>query len=162
MLEIKASEAAEQRAQRDEVRALAKTLIADHEKIGDSMKTMLAGSDLSAPAALDSAHQAKLNDVVGADADNFDKNFMDFQEEAHESAVSLFERYARDGDNDKLQTFASTTLPVLRGHLAQVRKIREGFDLGDDFLGLGSGDDEADAPAGDENMTTETPDEPSN
>jgi putative membrane protein len=39
------------------------------------------------------------------------------QVSAHEDAVSLFERYAKGGDNAKLKDWAGKTLPNLQYHL---------------------------------------------
>ena len=39
------------------------------------------------------------------------------QVDAHKSAVSLFQRYAKGGDNTKLKDWAQKTLPTLQHHL---------------------------------------------
>jgi putative membrane protein len=36
---------------------------------------------------------------------------------AHKDAVSLFERYAKGGENTKLKDWAGNTLPALQHHL---------------------------------------------
>ena len=44
---------------------------------------------------------------------------------AHEKAISLFEGYAENGDNQALRQFASETLPVLRRHEERIKGIEE-------------------------------------
>jgi putative membrane protein len=39
------------------------------------------------------------------------------QVDAHKSAVSLFQRYSKGGDNAKLKDWAQKTLPTLQHHL---------------------------------------------
>ena len=39
------------------------------------------------------------------------------QVSAHKDAVSLFERYAKGGENSKLKDWAGKTLPALQHHL---------------------------------------------
>ena len=39
------------------------------------------------------------------------------QVSAHKDAVSLFERYAKGGENSKLKGWAGKTLPALQHHL---------------------------------------------
>jgi putative membrane protein len=66
---------------------------------------------------MDSSHQSKLDklkDMKGAD---FTKQYRSLQVSAHKDAVSLFERYAKGGDNEKLKSWAAKTLPDLKHHL---------------------------------------------
>ena len=45
------------------------------------------------------------------------------QVSAHKDAVSLFERYSKDGDNPDLKAFASKTLPALKEHLQMAQNL---------------------------------------
>jgi putative membrane protein len=47
------------------------------------------------------------------------------QVSAHEDAVSLFERYSKRGDNDKLKDWAGKTLPALQHHLEMAQAINQ-------------------------------------
>lgn len=138
-LEIRVSELAATKSQRADVKALAAMLVTDHTKAAAELKR-LAGAAFTVPSALDGAHQMKFDDVNSAPADSFDRDYLDLLEESHEAAVARFTDYAEDGDNAGLKSFAAATAPVLQGHLEQVRNIREGFDPGDDMMGLGSGE----------------------
>ena len=44
---------------------------------------------------------------------------------AHKDAVSLFERYAKGGDNATLKAFAAKTLPHLREHLKMAEDLTQ-------------------------------------
>jgi putative membrane protein len=46
------------------------------------------------------------------------------QVDAHENAVSLFERYAKGGDNAELKAFAAKQLPHLQEHLRMAKDLR--------------------------------------
>ena len=48
------------------------------------------------------------------------------QVSAHKDAVSLFERYAKSGDDPKLKDWAGKTLPALQHHLQMAQDL-EGF-----------------------------------
>ena len=52
-----------------------------------------------------------------AKADDFAGVYDPMQVSAHKDAVSLFERYAKSGENAKLKNWAGTTLPALQHHL---------------------------------------------
>jgi hypothetical protein len=42
---------------------------------------------------------------------------------AHEDAVSLFQRYAKGGDSETLKSWAATTLPALQHHLEMAKAL---------------------------------------
>ena len=42
---------------------------------------------------------------------------------AHKDAVSLFERYGKEGDNAELKAFANKTLPHLQMHLKMAQEL---------------------------------------
>lgn len=154
MTEIQTGEMAEARAQRPEVRSLAEKLVTDHTAAAAALKT--AASEYTVPSLLDQAHQAKIDDINNSDTESFDRDYLDLQEEEHEQAVALFEDYSLNGADPELKAFAATTLPTLRTHLEGVREAREGFDVGDDAMGLGSGNaDSNETPEGED--TTNDP-----
>jgi putative membrane protein len=45
------------------------------------------------------------------------------QVSAHKDAVSLFERYAKGGDNAKLKDWEGKTLPALQHHLEMAQNM---------------------------------------
>jgi putative membrane protein len=45
------------------------------------------------------------------------------QVSAHKDAVSLFERYAKGGDDAKLKDWAGKTLPALQHHLEMAQEM---------------------------------------
>jgi putative membrane protein len=48
----------------------------------------------------------------------------------HKDAVSLFERYAKGGENAKLKDWADKTLPTLRHHLEMAQDLAAGKTVG--------------------------------
>jgi len=71
---------------------------------------------------LDAKHKADLDSLQNA-KDAVDKPYVQLQRDAHSEAVTLFESYAKDGDNAQLKTFASETLPTLKMHQEMIEKI---------------------------------------
>jgi predicted outer membrane protein len=66
------------------------------------------------PTALDDSSQKKLDMLRNAKPEDFASDYDPMQVSAHKDAVSLFERYAKGGDNAKLKDWAGKTLPVLQ------------------------------------------------
>ena len=50
------------------------------------------------------------------------------QVSAHKDAVSLFERYAKSGDDPKLKDWAGKTLPALQHHLQMAQDLKNESD----------------------------------
>lgn len=64
----------------------------------------------------DSAH-SKLDKLKGESGKDFSSDFDSMQVSEHKDAVSLFERYAKGGENPDLKSWAGKTLPALKHHL---------------------------------------------
>jgi putative membrane protein len=58
-----------------------------------------------------------------AKPDSFASDFDSMQVSAHKDAVSLFERYAKSGDDPKLKDWAGKTLPTLQHHLEMAQDL---------------------------------------
>lgn len=144
VFEIRSSEIARQRAQSEPVRSFAQTMISDHGRAGERLREAARQARIEVPTDLDERRRQQLAELTEADPNEFDARYLDFQEEAHEEAVDLFESYAQSGRNPALRSFASNTLPDLRRHLDRVREIRGALDTGEDFLGLGPAENRGD------------------
>ena len=125
--EIESSQLAVTQSMRPEVKDFAQMMIADHTKIGDTLKQTLAASklDLLPPKSLDKEHQETLDGLKSASASMFDNLYIQAQTDAHEEAVSMFVNYAQDGDNDNLKQFAANTLPTLERHLEKIQSFKK-------------------------------------
>ena len=118
MLEIQAAKIAETKGNAEE-KKFAEQMVTDHTKTSADIKEMVTSGAVKAdiPASLDSASQKKLDELKDAKADDFAGIYDPMQVSAHKDAVSLFERYAKSGENAKLKNWAGTTLPALQHHL---------------------------------------------
>ena len=106
-------------------KSFAQTMISDHTKTSTDLKAMLGKGETQAtlPTAMSSSQQSmidKLQNLHGAD---FDKLYHSDQVSAHKDAVSLFQRYGKDGADAKLKTWASTTEPALEKHLEMAQSL---------------------------------------
>lgn len=115
MFEVQSSQIALDQAESDHVRTFAQEMVNDHEAANETLKSIAAQAGIEVPAQLDQKHQAKLEKLQAADA-NFEKQYVNMQVEAHDTAIKLYETYARDGDNEALKEFAQQTLPTLEEH----------------------------------------------
>jgi putative membrane protein len=123
MLEIDAAKIAQDKGNADE-KKFAEQMITDHTKTSTELKGLVP-PDLSSaiPTSLDDSSQKKLDKLKDTQASDFASQYDPMQVSAHEDAVSLFERYAKGGDNAKLKDWAGKTLPVLQHHLQMAQQL---------------------------------------
>jgi putative membrane protein len=117
VFEIASNKLAEDKGNASE-KSFASTMVTDHTKTSTELKTMISSGKVKAdvPAELDSSHQSKLDKLKGESGKDFSSDFDSDQVSAHKDAVSLFERYAKGGDNADLKDWAGKTLPTLQQH----------------------------------------------
>ncbi|MEI9804623.1 MAG: DUF4142 domain-containing protein [Pseudolabrys sp.] len=124
MTEIAASKIGQERGNAEE-KAFAAQMITDHTKTSTELKGLVASGDVKAdiPATLDNGSQSKVDKLKNAKPEDFSSDFDSMQVSAHKDAVSLFERYAKGGDNPKLKDWAGKTLPALQHHLEMAQNL---------------------------------------
>jgi putative membrane protein len=125
MFEIESSKLAEAKASAPS-KEFAARMIADHTKTSSELKALINNGEVKAelPTALDSSHQSKLDKLKGLNGEDFLKSYNDMQRDAHKDGVSLFERYAKGGDDVKLKDWAAKTLPHLQEHLTMAQNLK--------------------------------------
>ncbi|WP_426435588.1 DUF4142 domain-containing protein [Bradyrhizobium genosp. P] len=123
MTEIEASKLAQQRGNAAE-KTFARQMITDHTETSGELRTMAPGNAKTVlPETLDSSSQDKIDKLKNAKPDDFSSDFDAMQVSAHKDAVSLFERYAKGGDDPKLKDWAAKTLPTLQHHLEMAQNL---------------------------------------
>jgi putative membrane protein len=133
MFEIQSSQFAQERGNARE-KTFAATMIKDHTKTTDDLKSMVSSGEVKAelPTALDSPHQSQLDKLKSLKDADFSSRYDQDQLSGHKDAVSLFERYAKSGDNPQLKDWAGKTLPTLRHHLEMAQDLTAGQTVGRD------------------------------
>lgn len=102
-------------------------MITDHTKTSTELKQLVSSGKAKAdvPTVLDSSHQSKLDKLKDASGKDFNSDYASDQVSAHKDAVSLFERYAKGGDNSDLKDWAGKTLPTLKHHLEMAEGLKD-------------------------------------
>ncbi|GAC1617710.1 MAG: DUF4142 domain-containing protein [Bradyrhizobium sp.] len=126
MFEIESSKLAQQKGNAAE-KTFASQMVTDHTKTSTELKGMVTGGKVKAdlPTALDSSHQSKLDKLRGESGKDFSSDYDTVQVSAHKDAVSLFERYAKGGENADLKNWAGKTLPALKHHLDMAQSLKK-------------------------------------
>src|SRR6202166_1289963 len=124
MFEIDSSKLAQDKGNASE-KKFAAQMITDHTKTSTELKGLVSSGKVKAevPTALDSSHQSKLDKLKDESGKDFSSDFDSIQVSAHKDAVSLFERYAKGGENADLKAWAGKTLPTLQHHLEMAQAL---------------------------------------
>lgn len=124
MFEIRSSELALERGDAP-TKQFAQQMIDAHKKTTAELKGLITSANLQVtpPTAMDSAHQEMVDDLAKLQGKEFVEEYLDDQVDAHEDAISLFERYADGGENAALKDWAGKTLPALKHHLDMAKKL---------------------------------------
>ncbi|WP_425284396.1 DUF4142 domain-containing protein [Methylocapsa palsarum] len=125
LFEIQSSQLAKQQAT-GPVATFADQMIQDHTKTSNELKMLAQDPSVKVdvPLALDASHQKTLDSMKDAEGVNFIRTYANDQASGHKDAVSLFERYAKGGENAALKQWAARTLPALKHHLEMAEGLR--------------------------------------
>jgi putative membrane protein len=126
MFEIESSKLAQDKGNAPE-KTFASQMVTDHTKTSTELKGMVSSGKVKSelPTALDSSHQSKLDKLKSESGKDFSSDFDSIQVSAHKDAVSLFQRYAKSGDNADLKAWAGKTLPALKHHLEMAQNLKK-------------------------------------
>jgi putative membrane protein len=128
--EIQSSQLAKDRTQSGELRSFAQQMISDHTKAGEDFKSAVGTANVSPPPERpDARQQLTLSKLRNAQGSAFDKAYVAAQLKAHEQAVSLFQRYSKNGRTAPLKEFATKALPTLQHHLQMIQAISKKGNL---------------------------------
>ena len=125
VLEVDSSKLALTKSDSDKIKQFAEMMIKDHTESSAELRRVLVAGRVAAtpPSTLDIEHQNKLGALDKLTGAAFNKQYAATQVGAHKEAVTLFENYSKDGDNDVVKGFAAKYLPVLREHLKMAEML---------------------------------------
>jgi putative membrane protein len=123
MFEVDAGTMAEDKGNTQAVKDFGAMMVKDHGAANDKLKSLAASKEVSLPSSESvgqMAIKAKLDVLSG---DTFDKSYISSQVKAHKQTIALFKKEIATGQDPDAKSFASDTLPTLRGHLKAIDKI---------------------------------------
>jgi putative membrane protein len=122
LAEVELGHLAQQKGQNQAVKDFGQHMVSDHTKANEELKAAAAGENMPVSTSLSASAAAlklKLEALSGA---TFDKSYMSAMVKDHQEDIAAFEKEASSGQNAKIKSFASKTLPTLGDHLAMAEK----------------------------------------
>lgn len=127
LFEIEAARLAIEKATRPEVRELAQTILADHQRSTTRLTAAARETveSLNMSPQLGPEQRAQIQALRAASGAAFDELYLEQQMQAHERALTLVTAYASEGQVDALRGHASTVAAPIQGHLSRIRELVE-------------------------------------
>jgi putative membrane protein len=123
LFEVQLGELAAQRAQDDQVKQFARSMVADHTKANEELKRLGQSGDKQTSERLDAVHQAKLQKMQRLPASEFDRKYIFSQVAGHTMNVLEFRYQSQNAQDQQVKQYATQTLPKLEQHLQHANKI---------------------------------------
>jgi putative membrane protein len=126
MMEVELGNLAQKNASNADVKAFGKRMVDDHSKANEEVKALAASKNITLPTAPGEDHQKHITDLSARKGVEFDKNYIGLMEKDHMEDINLFEEATKDEEMDPdIKAFAQKTLPTLRAHHEEAKKLDE-------------------------------------
>lgn len=130
MAEVQLGKLAAEKAGSPEVKAFGQQMVDDHSKANDQLKEVAEKENMTLPMTMNAKDQALYNKLQTMSGSDFDKTYVKAMVKDHETDIKEFKKEADHGKNEQIKNFASTTLPVLQGHLDKIKGIQANMKSG--------------------------------
>lgn len=143
LFEIQSSQLALDRSQNEQIRQFAQRMVKDHTDATNRLRSAAQGQKI--PGEATQQHKQMFEELQKTEGPQFDVRYLQMQQQAHQQAIALHERFAQSGDGQQqLKQHAQQMLPILREHLQQVQQI--GQKVAPDQMAQGLQAQQSEAP----------------
>lgn len=125
MMEVQLGELAQKNAASAEVKKFGETMMTDHSKASEELKTLAAQKNITLPAMLSNEKQKKYDDLAKKKGAEFDKAYMSFMVDDHKEDISEFEEAAKEAKDPDVKAWAQGKVPTLKHHLEMAEALHK-------------------------------------
>lgn len=125
MMEVELGQLAQTKASSAQVKQFGQTMVNDHGKANDELRTLAQQKSITLPTTLDDKHQKKYDDLAEKTGTDFDKAYMDLMVKDHKKDIDEFKDEAQDGNDPDIKSWASEKVPVLQHHLEMAQNTQD-------------------------------------
>jgi putative membrane protein len=128
MDEVKLGELALQNASSDRVKQFGQHMIDDHTRMGDEIKGLAVGKNVSVASDIGIVEKASYKMLAMKTGANFDKDYIRDMVKDHEADLAAFRKEVSNGSDADVKAAAQKAIPTIEEHLRMAREIAS--DLG--------------------------------
>ncbi|MGA8029160.1 MAG: DUF4142 domain-containing protein [Bryobacteraceae bacterium] len=130
MVEANLGQAAQNQAERQDVKDYGQMLAADHTANYNDLNALATKTSVDIPKGIDAKDNKKIDALVKLKGAAFDHRFLAEMIQGHTQAIAAFKKEAATGDNADVKAFANTTLPKLQEHLDKAKDLSKPMKKG--------------------------------
>jgi len=117
MLEVQLGQLAVANASSSEVKQLGQTMIDDHTKANEELKTLAQQKNITLPGALSDESQKHYEDLAKKTGTDFDKEYTDMMVKGHKHVLDKLKKEAEKGNDADVKAWASGKISTIEHHL---------------------------------------------
>nr|WP_295924763.1 DUF4142 domain-containing protein [uncultured Dyadobacter sp.] len=123
MLEVKLGELASRKGVSAKVKEFGKTMVIDHTKVNDELKSLAQRKQMKVPTSPSSAKQQKYDSLAAMSGEKFDMLYMNMMIASHEQTIGHFQTESNKGEDQDLKKWADAKIPALKHHLMMAQQL---------------------------------------
>ena len=124
--QLAASQLALRKTQSNVVHDFAYQMVLDYSVAGMQLRQASADAKLPLRDGLDPRHKALLDTLTHTKpGKTLSKAYFDAEEQTLRDDTAVFQAYAKSGDNERIKIYAQEMLPVMKGELDQLGKLKK-------------------------------------
>jgi putative membrane protein len=144
MMEVAAGNMALQKSKDSKIKSFAEMMVKDHTKANTELEALAKSKGLGLPATFPVEAQKHMDVMKTLAGEAFDRSYIAMMVTDHNKTIDLFTAAATYNDSD-IKSFATKTIPVLRGHYKIANQLdslmmKKKTNNGDDLLNISIGD----------------------
>lgn len=128
MLEVQLGQLALTKAVSPKVKEFAQSMIDDHSKANDELKSLAQSKNITLPSTLSEKKQKDYNDLAEKSGADFDKAYCQFMVKDHKDDIDKFKKAAENEDDPDLKSWAAGKVPVLEHHLSMAESMEDAVE----------------------------------
>ncbi len=127
MAEVALSRLALEKTSNQSIKHFADMMVSGHTAVNDQVREIAVRKNVTLPSGVSEENKKKADDLMKKSGKDFDKEYIDVMIKDHEKAIDLFEKASNNVKDAEVISFATNTLPNLRGHLDSIKVIKKNW-----------------------------------
>lgn len=122
-IEISLGQLAVQRAVNERVKDFGQQMVEDHKKGSQQVEQLAMKDGVQLSPGLSEGHKQKVNKLSQLSGHAFDRAYIDYILEDHETTVDEFERRVKTIQNEDIKQWIASLLPTLQTHRERAHQV---------------------------------------
>ncbi|MDK2745385.1 MAG: DUF4142 domain-containing protein [Nitrospira sp. BO4] len=123
-IEISLGQLAAQRATNERVKEFGQQMVDDHKKAGQQVEQLAMKDGVQLSAGVNQEHKQRVNELSQLAGHAFDRAYMNYILQNHETTVEEFQREAKTVQDQDIKQWIISIVPFLEAHREKARQVK--------------------------------------